>query len=659
MQKLNTQTPDLTEQKIADIAKIFPNTVTEKESPDGTITKVVDFDLLRQELSKNIVEDGEERYRLDWPGKKAALLKANTPINKTLRPVREDSVNFDTTENIYIEGDNFEALKILQESYLNKIKMIYIDPPYNTGKDLVYKDNFHQAKEEFDEETGAVDEEGNKLFKENAKTNPRFHSDWLSMMYERLTIARDLLRKDGVIFISIDDNEVHNLRKICDEIFGEDNFIGCFVWEKKKKGAFLSGSITNVKEYIICYSKDLTNFRGLIGETNTESTTYPIIKTTNSRSTRVIRAGISSKYSKKNHEVKSGTRISVGNQEMILLSDLIIVDGKLINDVKVDSNWIYSQELLDQYAKKNELYITQDLYFRRIVNEPRDKMIKDLLPRVGVSGASGNRFVYSDNLFDDGWGTNEDGNAELHQLLGFQNLLDFPKPSKLITKLIHSLRDKNSICFDFFSGSATTAHAVMQLNAEDRGNRKFVLVQLPEETKEDSEACKAGYKNICEIGKERIRRAGKKILEENKDKEGIDKLDVGFRVYRVDSTNYADVTVHPTDIIQENLFSTVNNIKSDRTAEDLLTEVILSLGLELSLPITRKQIDYKEVFYVAENSLVACFDQDITEKLIEEIASIQPLKAVFRDSSFKDDKDRINFENKFKGISPDTEISVI
>lgn len=659
MQKITPITTDLTEKKIDQISRIFPNVITEKEADDGSIVRAVDFDLLRQELSKTIVEDENERYRLDWPGKKASILKANTPINKTLRPIREESVNFDTTENLYIEGDNFEALKILQESYLGKVKMIYIDPPYNTGKDFVYKDNFSQTRSEYEDELGILDEEGGRLVR-NTDTNGRFHSDWLSMMYERLIIARDFLADDGVIFISIDDNEAHNLRKICDDVFGEENFIAQLVWEKKKKGAFLSGAVTNIKEYVIVYSREISTFQGMIGEINSSEETYPVIKTTNSRGVRLIKKGIVSKYKEENFFVKTGTRISSGNMELILLSDLEITDGKLAKDVKVDSNWIYSQELLDRYAEDNSLYITQDLYFRRVVSEPRTKMLKDILPMRGTE-SNGISFVYSEDLFQDGWGTNEDGFDELHTLFGIQSLMSFPKPSKLLAKLLLSVCrfDNNAIVFDFFSGSATTAHAVMQLNAEDGGRRRFIMVQIAEETDEQSEAYKAGYKTISDIGKERIRRAGAKILEESKDKEGIENLDVGFRVFRVDDTNMADVARHPTELSQETLLDFVENIKPDRTPEDLLIETMLGLGLTLDLPIVRKEIDHKVVFFVEENSLVACFEADVDDILIDQIAKSQPLRVVFRDSSFQDDKDRINLENRFKSLAPDTVISVI
>jgi len=669
MDKLKMQAPDLTDKNIEQIAALFPNVITETKDENGNLKKAVDFDLLKQVLSKNLVEADDERYRLDWPGKKASLLKANMPITKTLRPCREESVNFDNTENLYIEGDNFEVLKILQESYLGKVKMMCIDPPYNTGNDFIYKDDFKKSKEEYEEELGVEDEDGGKLFK-NTDSNGRFHSDWLSMMYERLVVARDLLRDDGVIFISIDDNEVHNLRKICDEIFGESSFVAQLVWEKKKKGAFLSGAVTNVKEYLIVYVKAKESFLGLIGEIARSEETYPVIKTTNSRGVRIIKKGITSKFRENNHHVPKGTRISSGNMEMILLSDMVIKNNILTEDVIVDSNWIYSQDLLNKYADDKSLYVTQDLYFRRVVTEPRTKMLKDLLPMKGEE-TTGFDFKITDNLFNDGWGTNEDGFDELHNLLGAQSLMSFPKPSKLIAKLALSTTrfDQEALVLDFFSGSSTTAHAVIQLNAEDGGKRKFIMVQLPEKTDENSEAYKAGYKTIAEIGKERIRRAGKKILSELESKsqqlklgeEPVDasKLDIGFRVYKTDSTNMKDVFYHPSELKQMTLDDLLSNIKEDRTPEDLLTQVILDLGLELSLPIETKKILGNTVFIVQTNALVACFDNDIDFKIVDTIAGLKPFKVVFKDASFKDDKDRINVEERFKRLSPETKVTVI
>ncbi len=657
MDKLKMHSPDMTQQNIEKIQALFPNCVTESKGADGELKLAIDFDQLKQELSNSIVEGPQERYQLNWPGKREALLTANAPIAKTLRPCREESVNFDTTENLFIEGDNLDALKMLQETYLGKVKMIYIDPPYNTGNDFIYEDDFAENSEDFLKRSNQKDEEGNRLIA-NTEANGRFHSDWLSMMYTRLRLAKNVLSEDGLIYASIDDGEVQNLRKILDEVFGERNFVSQLVWEKKKKGAFLSGAATNVKEYVIAYAKNISVFNGLIGEIAKNEETYPVIKTTNTRGERLIKKGIPSKFREKNHIVKSGTRISSGNMEMILLNDLIIKDGVLKEDVRVDSNWIYSQELLDKYSSDRSLYITQDLYFRRIVSDPRKKMLKDLLPMKGKS-ASGFDFEYSDDLFADGWGTNEDGFDELHKLLGMQSLMSFPKPTKLVAKLaLAACRfDKECVILDFFAGSSTTAHSILALNAQDGGNRRFIMVQLPEECDKKSEAYKAGYKTIAEISKERIRRAGAKILEGECHKDW--NKDVGFRVLKVDTSNMADVYYSPDQVSQGSLDLLVDNIKTDRTDEDLLFQVLLDWGVDLTLPIRKETIQGKTVFFVDDDALVACFDLRINEALIKELAAKEPLRVVFRDDGFESDAVKINAEQIFKQVSPHTEVKAI
>jgi len=659
MEKLNLHSPDFTQANIEKMAELFPNCVTETHAADGTLKKAIDFDLLKQELSTAIVEGPQERYQLNWPGKREALLTANAPIAKTLRPCRAESVDFDTTQNLYIEGDNLDALKLLQETYLGKVKMIYIDPPYNTGNDFIYDDDFAENTEAYFERSNQKDEVGNRLVANN-ESNGRFHSDWLSMMYSRLKLARNLLKDDGVIFISIDDNEIANVKSICDEVFGENNFISILVWEKKKKGAFLSGSITNIKEYIVAVAKNQNVFEGLIGEIARSEETYPVIKTTNSRGIRVIRAGIPSKYREKSHFLSAGTRISSGNMELILKSDLLIENGFLVKDVEIDSNWIYSQDSLDSYAKDRTLYITQDLYFRRVVTEPRIKKLKDFLPKQGLI-ESGFDFKYSDDLFSDGWGTNEDGFDELHDIFEVQSVMSFPKPSKLISKLILSAtrNDGNCLILDFFSGSATTAQAVMQLNIKDEGNRKFIMVQLPEVCDPNSEAYKAGYSTIAEIGKERIRRVGKKIKAENAAKAGIDQLDIGFRVLKVDISNMKDVYYTPDKLMQGDLDQFTDNIRDDSTPEDLLFQVLLDWGVDLTLPITQETIAGFTVLFVDDNALAACFDADINEAFVKELAARQPMRVVFRDAGFASDSVKINIEQIFKLISPATEIKTL
>lgn len=671
MDKLKMQTVNKADENFKRLAEMFPNAVTEAKDENGEVVRAIDKDVLMQEINTKVVDGNEERYQFTWPDKKKSVLLANAPINKTLRPCREESVDFDNTENLYIEGDNLEVLKLLQETYLGKIKMIYIDPPYNTGNNFVYNDEFGMRNEEWNEVSGNYDEDGNQItgkLEKNTESNGRFHTDWLNMIYPRLKIAKDLLTDDGVIFISIDDNEQENLKKCCDEVFGAQNFIAQLVWEKKKKGAFLSKNYINMKEYIIVYAKNNATFAGLIGEVTSEEETYPCIKTTNARGVRVIKKGIPSKYKEKNYTIAANTRISSGNMELIYLDDVVIQDGILKNDVRVDSNWIYGQDALNKYAKKGLLYITQDNYIRRVVNDERTKMLKDLLTRVGSDGRSLATFEYDKDMNNGGWGTNEDANDELHKLLGQQYLFDFSKPSRLIAKLVQSVTAEKDIILDFFSGSATTAHAVMQLNAEDGGNRKFIMVQLPEETDKKSEAYKAGYKNICEIGKERIRRAGQKIRNEQLEikNEGYNSslqtpnssLDTGFRVLKCDSSNMKDVYYNPAEY-EPSLFSSLeDNIKEDRTPEDLLFQVMLDLGILLSskIQVRSEKVGMRNYSYfdVEDGYLIACFDKNIDEEVITAIAKQKPYYFVMRDSSMANDSVATNFEQIFAAYSPDT-----
>jgi adenine-specific DNA-methyltransferase len=653
MDKMRMESEDIQQDNVAKIAALFPNCVTEAQDENGHLKKAINFELLKQMLSDSVI-DGDEAYEFTWVGKKASIVEANRPIRKTLRPCKEDSVNWDTTENLYIEGDNLEVLKLLQESYLGKVKMIYIDPPYNTGNDFIYNDDFKMSSEEYADESGAFDDEGNRMFK-NTDSNGRFHSDWCSMIYPRLMLARNLLSEDGVIFISIDDNEQENLKKICDEVFGEENFIAQLVWEKKKKGAFLSKSYINMKEYILVFCKKDSSFNGLIGEITTEEGTYPCIKTTNARGVRTIRKGTPSKYKESNYTIASGTRVSSGNMELIYLDDLVVRDGTLEKDVKIDSNWIYSQEKLDEYSEQGLVYITQDNYIRRIVNDRRVKMLKDLLSRVGSDGESLPIFEYDENLNNGGWGTNEDANDELHHLLGEQYIFDFSKPTRLLAKLFQSIEGKNCTILDFFSGSAASADAVMQLNAADGGKRKYIMVQIAEQTQEGSPAQKAGYKNICEIGKERIRRAAKKIHEDNPDAT----FDDGFRVLRLDDTNMNNVYYAAGDYTQDMLMMMESNVKSDRTDLDLLFGCLLEWGLPLSLPYTSETIEGCTVHTYNDGDLIACFDENVPESVIKTIAKRQPLRAVFRDSSFASSPEKINVGEIFKLLAPDTRVKVI
>jgi adenine-specific DNA-methyltransferase len=675
MEKMKMSTPDLTDVNIEKIGALFPNIITETRNESGEIIKAVDFDLLKQALSKSLVEDENERYRLDWPGKKASLLKANTPITKTLRPCRDESVNFDTTENLYIEGDNFEVLKILQESYLGKIKMIYIDPPYNTGNDFIYRDNFSKNKDEYELGLGLTDEEGGKLFK-NTDTNGRYHSDWLSMMYERLLVARDLLKEDGAIFISIDDNEVHNLRKVCDEIFGEDNFITEIVWKKKTGAGTGIQFVFDEHEYVLVYIKNTeTESRWRIMSVNDgnfinpdkdpkgpwESCAFTApSKNRNPNQLFLIEVHfgqINATYELVDEKKRMAFDSFNYNGNTIVLRK---VDGDIEADysfyddqkqiAKFIKRWAYASQNIKEVFRQNRVYLKGS-------NVPRYKKYKTEYEGKAL------RSIYFNDF------STQQGTDALRALFDNQSYVDYPKPIELLKHFINGVVQEEEIILDFFSGSATTAHAVMALNAEDDGSRKFIMVQLPEDCDESSEAFKAGYKNIAEIGKERIRRAGMKIIQELKDKnqqlelgeDPVDpnRLDIGFRVYKTDSSNMKEVFYHPSELDQKMLSSLESNIKEDRTPEDLLTQVILDLGLELTLPIEINQILGNTVYFVQTNALVACFDENVDFNIVDHIADHKPLRVVFRDASFVDDKDRINVEERFKRLSPETKVTVI
>ena len=629
---------DLTQRNIEKIAELFPNVITEVRDENGKLKRAVDFDLLKQELSDILVEGDKERYQLTWPGKKQAILNANTPIDKTLRPVKEDSVDWDNTQNLYIEGDNLEVLKLLQESYLNKIKCIYIDPPYNTGKDFIYKDDFRSSADEYLEETGQVDEEGNRLF-QNTESNGRFHSDWLTMMYSRLKIARNLLRDDGVIFISIDDNELENLKKLCNEVFGENNFVACLPTIMNLKGNNDQFGFAGTHEYTLVYGKNKSNLtinEFLVDDEEVfdewDEDEYGLYK----KGANLKATGVNAPREKRPNlwypiYIDKDNNISLERKNEDDLELLPISDGK-------EMSWRWSAKRLIE--ESHNILVVR--------NGEEVALYKKQRPALGDLPTKKPKSIFYKPEYSSGNGT-----SQIKALFGIK-VFSNPKPTELILDLIHLGTSKEDIILDFFAGSSTTAHAVMQLNAKDGGNRKYIMVQLPEPIAENSEAYKAGYKNICEIGKERIRRAAKKI----KDETGAD-IDYGFRVFRVDSSNMKDVYYTPDKLGQEDLFNFASNIKEDRTGEDLLIQVMLELGLELSLPMETKQIEGKTVHYVAGNSLVACFDEDVPESVIRKIAEDKPLRVVFRDSSFKDDPARINVEELFKMLSPGTEIQVL
>lgn len=623
MDKLKMHTTNKVDENVEKIGALFPNALTETikgYNDDGTpiVERAIDFDILKQELSNVVVEGNEERYQFTWPDKKKSILLANAPIAKTLRPCRDESVDFDTTENLYIEGDNLDILKLLQETYLNKVKIIYIDPPYNTGKDFVYEDDFAQSTDEYLSNSGQLDEEGNRLF-QNSESNGRFHTDWLNMIYPRLKLAKDLLTGDGVIFISIDDNEVENLKKICNEVFGEQNFITEIAWQcldtVKNDAKYFSDN----HEYILCYAKTIEEL-----------------------SVQGIKKGDKQKAYYKNHDNDPRGDYLLTPLHAKSGSDSGIYSYKFSNG----QTWTppqgtyprFSRETLKRLDEEGRLYLDpQGL---------KTPQRKTYFSEVGDRMPPTSFWDYAT------YGSTRQSNKEISELLNkgmFQN----PKPSKTIAILLDLIENNsNSIILDFFSGSATTAHAVMQLNIADGGNRKFIMVQLPEETDESSEAYKAGYKNICEIGKERIRRAGKKI----KDEAGLTAtyLDIGFRVLKVDSTNMKDVFYNPSEYTQ-NLLSDLNdNFKDDRTPEDLLFQVMLDLGVPLSSKIEEKDIAGKKVFAVAENYLIACFDKNVSDEVVTSIAKQKPYYAVFRDSGIATDSVATNFEQIFATYSPTT-----
>ena len=616
MEKLKMQSHDVIGSNTQKIAQLFPNCVTERLGKDGKPELAIDFEKLQAELSNEIIAEGEERYQFTWPDKRAAVRLANTPTTMTLRPCREESVDFDNTQNLYIEGDNLDVLKVLRETYLGKVKMIYIDPPYNTGNDFVYNDDFAQGKEEFEQSSGLFDEEGNQTvdpMQRNTESNGRFHTDWLNMIYPRLKVAKDLLTEDGAIFISIDEHEHSNLLSIMNEIFGEVNYIDSIVWDKKAsaKGVPPQSMMVNVHEYIVVYRKS-QGFK-FIGEK---------------------RDAEKDGFKNPDNDPRGPWRESNIKSTIKPIEDAFtIVDPN--TGKQYTNTWAFSKESLERMILENRILWKESLpkqkeFMYELTNE--NKAIKSSW---GVFDAQSTT-VFLKHLIPE---------------VKFDN----PKPINLMNYLVEVALGKETTILDFFSGSATTAHAVMKLNAEDGGNRKFIMVQLPEKTDEKSEAYKAGYKNICEIGKERIRRAGKKIKEEA----GLSaqNLDTGFRVLKLDSSNMEDVYYTPQEFELQSLFN--ENVKADRTNEDLLFQVMLDLGIELSAKIESKQIAGKNVHFVDDNYLVACFDRDVNESTITEIAKLQPIYFVMRDASAVNDNVIDNFEQIFKHYSPDTNCRII
>lgn len=610
MEKLKMHTPNLAEENYKKLAALFPDAVTEAKDENGNTVRAIDKDVLMQEINAKVVDDGQERYQFTWPDKRKAVVLANAPIAKTLRFEKEKSVGRDGTpggtdsENIYIEGDNLDALKLLQETYLGKVKMIYIDPPYNTGNDFIYEDDFSQKAEDYADNSGQTDEEGNRLV-QNSESNGRFHTDWLNMLYPRLRIAKDLLTEDGVIFISIDDNEQENLKKICDEIFGSQNFVFQIAWRRTDNQPNI-GKIARVKEYILCFAKNISSLGlGKLPLTDKAKAEYRY-----QDEKGLFRRAILLDKTRGRYHYPVTTK-----------------SGNILN-----GPWMKTEEEFRALDSKGAIYWTsggdEQPYGKIYLSESKGAIPNDFW---GIE-----------------YGTNQRASLEVERLFE-KRCFDFPKPVSLISALLTLGTEEDSIVIDFFSGSATTAQATMQVNAENRGNRKFILVQLPERCDSKSQAFKEGYKTICNIGEERIRRAGKKIKEET----GAD-IDYGFRCFRVDSSNMKDVYYKPSDVKQGELDLFTDNIKEDRTPEDLLIQVMLDLGVLLSSKVEEEEIAGKKVFSVADGYLMACFDRDVTDDVVTAIARKHPLYAVFRDSSFSSDSVAANFEQIFDTYSPQT-----
>ena len=642
MDKLDMQTRNIADENYAALAKLFPNALTEKivgydEDGKAIVERAIDVDVLRQEISCSVVEGREERYQFTWPDKKKAVLLANMSITGTLRPCKKESVEFDTTENLYIEGDNLDVLKLLHETYLGKIKMIYIDPPYNTGNDFIYADDFAENIEHYMKNSGQYDDENNRLV-QNMESNGRFHTAWLNMIYPRIKLAKDLLTEDGVILISIDDNEVDNLKKICDEIYGSSNYLGTFV-VNSTPNARDYGHIGKMHEFVLFYAK------------NSLETKTNMLPDTDKKFTYSDKKGGFNIHPLYN----SNEAFTKANRPNLFYPFYVYVDKKIENNFyeiglerkegavevyppkslknNVQFVWRWGKDKALKYMNEEIVGYEVQPGEYRIVQKMRhsEKIIRSLLTDTKYSSRR--------------------GTAESEEIFA-SKIFSFPKPTSLLYDLIKVGSDDNSIILDFFSGSSTAAHAIMQLNAEDGGKRKFIMVQVPESTEKDSIACKEGYRSICEIGKERIRRAGRKIKEENLMTAGD--LDIGFRVLKLDSSNMKNVYYSPSQVGQQSLFDMTDNIKEDRTPEDLLFQVMLDLGVLLSSKIEEKVIAGKKVFNVADGFLIACFDNDVTEETVKAVAQEKPYYAVFRDSSMANDSVATNFEQIFATYSPGT-----
>ena len=665
MEKLKMHSPNLTQDNVARIRELFPNCVTEAQGEDGSVKLAVDFDQLRQELAESIVEGPQERYHLNWPGKREALLMANAPIAKTLRPCRAESVDFDTTKNLFIEGDNLDALKLLQETYLGKVKMIYIDPPYNTGNDFIYLDDFAENSEEFLKRSGQKDEMGNRMTA-NSVSDGRFHSNWLSMMYSRLRLARNLLLDDGVIFISIDDNEIDNLKKCCGEIFGAENFVGIFCVENNPKGRKNGKFISVTNDYCIVFAKKLesASFRKIVPKHANDMAEDENGNFIRKSGKRVLMGENFLNKPVTNFETSKHYSAYIRGSDLILKKEKAVdeADDSLISDGYVryvtfcENKFVentYTDDKFKELFSNNSLDIREGKIYEKHFSDPMQ--IKSMLVNDEYEAIVDNKKIkYRIDL------KTTSAKNQLSELMG-GDYFSFPKNVSFIKSLLAlaTTPDSNEICMDFFAGSGTTAHAVMQLNAEDGGNRRFIAIQLPEPCSEASEALRAGYATIADVSKDRICRAGAKIKADCPTT--TQGLDTGFRVLKIDLSNMAEVFYAPDALDKPNLDIFVDNIKPDRTPEDLLFQVMLDWGVDLALPITKQSIQGKDVFFVDGNALAACFDASgsIDEAFVKELAKHQPLRVVFRDAGYKNSAVKINVEQIFKLLSPATEVKCI
>lgn len=623
MDKMRMETPDLTAANVEKIGAMFPNCITETTDENGKLKKAINFDLLRQMLSGDVVE-GDEAYEFTWVGKKAAIVEANKPIRKTLRPCQERSVNWNTTENIYIEGDNLDVLKLLQESYLGKVKMIYIDPPYNTGSDFIYRDNFTMASDDYEDQLGMIDEEsGDRLFK-NTDSNGRFHSEWCSMIYPRLMLARTLMSEDGVIFISIDDHEQDSLRKICDEVFGRSNFVGQFIWQRRTSPD-MRKLVSTAHDYIVCYAKDTNNISAVINKVRLTEADAENYKNPDNDPRG---PWASSDFTAQGYRPNQMYEITTPGG-----AKYTPPEGRCWKNV--ESEFLKQCEEGRMWFGKDGMGIPRR---KTYLSEREGKNVWTWWPNSEV-------------------GHSQEATQEVKTLFDGHAYFDYPKPVRLIKKLIQIGSHDDSIVLDFFSGSATTAHALMKLNAEDNGKRKFFLVQLPEGIEPDSDAGKGGFHTICEVGEERIRLAASRIKEESP-LTTMD-LDTGFRVFKLDDSNMNDVYYAAGDYTQDLLTMLESNVKADRTDLDLLFGCLLEWGLPLSMPYKSEKVDGCTVHTYNDGDLIACFDENIPDTVIKEIAHRQPLRAVFRDSSFNGSPAKINVGEIFKMLAPDTRVKVI